>query len=410
MSCLGPNYNPVPPRVWSRVQNRCTFDTNPPLFTGLNKITNKANILQYKKNSSNLTQKQRYSQIAKGMWTNRTTTWATQTETYSNPNVLNLQQINYDVIPIPEELDPYGCVKNFIKDGGILIGNTYVNPCTDEVIKKTFVQQCYPTTCSDVPGTPILLCWNGRLQPWYPKSSVMQTMNNSTDKWPINYKFLKSAYANLPSGTVIPSASELRGRTRNFLSSFDINPELPLSSYIYNGVGTVNVTAVNSTANLTGNANVMSTLSTLNTNSTTMNVNNINIDPSLTPNVLNFATISAADPKDLSLNTSSSSYTDLYNNRSYTIPYSGIFAAESTTGNTVIALPETIPNWKDVTIVNKTDFGLFIVVSNAVQSINNYFFAPSGEQIMTLAINNVGQFKYIDNPTTGIGSWIVNVF
>ena len=66
-------YNPVPPRVWSRVQNPCTFDVN-----NLNtdyaraeydrQMLLKGNILQYKKNSSNLTKKQRYTQIAKGMW------------------------------------------------------------------------------------------------------------------------------------------------------------------------------------------------------------------------------------------------------------------------------------------------------------------------------------------------------
>ena len=34
MSCLGPGYNPVPPRAWSRVQNVCsTIDEN---FNSLN--------------------------------------------------------------------------------------------------------------------------------------------------------------------------------------------------------------------------------------------------------------------------------------------------------------------------------------------------------------------------------------
>lgn len=414
MSCLGPNYNPVPPRAWSRVENRCAFDENVPLFRNLNQILKKGNILQYKKNSSNLTQKQRYSQIAKGKWTNRTTTWASQTQTTSNPNTLNLQQVDYEVIPIPEDLqrpNEYGCINTFIKDGGTLLGNTYVNPCTDEVIKKTYVNQCNPSTCSDVPGRPVLLCWKESLQTWYPKSSIGQKMTNSGNKWPVNYKLLKSAYTNLPSGTYIPSASALRSQINQRLSTFAAQPNPSLATTIYSGVSNVNVSTANALLNsISGDANVTSNLSTLNTQNTTMNVSNINIDPSLTPHTLNFATISAANPVDLSLNTTSSTYEELVANQSYQIPYSGIFVAESTTDETVIELPLTIPNWKDVTIVNKTDYGIYVVVANAAQSINNYFFAPSGEKSIVLARGNVGQFKFVDNVSTGIGSWIVNVF
>ena len=102
MSCLGPYYLPIPPREWSRVQNQCTYFTGEPPKT-INvpllgstvpfpllyyqvALINKGNVLQYKKNSSNLTNAQRYSQIAKGMWTNRNTTWATQSDKYSNPS------------------------------------------------------------------------------------------------------------------------------------------------------------------------------------------------------------------------------------------------------------------------------------------------------------------------------------
>ena len=30
MSCLGPGYNPNPQRAWSRVQNVCTYNLDPP--------------------------------------------------------------------------------------------------------------------------------------------------------------------------------------------------------------------------------------------------------------------------------------------------------------------------------------------------------------------------------------------
>ena len=117
MSCLGPNYNPNPPRLWSRVENNCIFqnendyDPNELIYVPALKryvtagnlnfqlaVLRKGNILQYKKNSSNITKNQRYAQIARGNWTNRTTTWATQTETYTNPNTNMLQRVNYSSI------------------------------------------------------------------------------------------------------------------------------------------------------------------------------------------------------------------------------------------------------------------------------------------------------------------------
>ena len=57
------SYNPIPPRVWSRVQNRCLFEQG---LTTETRILAKGNVLQYKKNSSNLTKQQKYSQISKG--------------------------------------------------------------------------------------------------------------------------------------------------------------------------------------------------------------------------------------------------------------------------------------------------------------------------------------------------------
>jgi hypothetical protein len=168
-----------------------------------NKLLYKGNILQYKKNTSNLTKSQRYSQICKGMWTNRTKSYATQTQTYTNPNTSNLKQVNFANVPtngnityIPGPFNfnipaPNGCTIDTIKEGGSLLCNTVVNPCTDEVIETTTVLECYPTSCSDVPGPIIDLCWNSNLDTWYPRQNL--TMNNSTDKWPEGYKGLVSA-------------------------------------------------------------------------------------------------------------------------------------------------------------------------------------------------------------------------
>ena len=214
MSCLGPGYNPQPPRAWSRVEDLCALTTSTTSSgTVLSPVTNtqvplgayyydvqminKGNVLQYKKNSSSLTKKQRYSQIAKGQWVNRTKTWATQSDTYSNPNMTSLKRVNYTVVPLPfGVIDPCGCPTTTYQNGGNLVCNQTVNPCTNQVTETTFVPRCNPSTDSNVPGKIQALCWNNRLQTWYPRQRY--TMNNSTNKWPQNYKLFRSANA-IPS-------------------------------------------------------------------------------------------------------------------------------------------------------------------------------------------------------------------
>jgi hypothetical protein len=200
-------YNPNPPRVWSRVQNQCSviaYKNNDPASNSNfakaeyeKQMLLKGNILQYKKNSSNLTKKQRYTQIAKGMWTNRTKTWATQSDTYSNPNTTSLLRVNYTILDPSNNTfsnppNPFGCPTTVIQDGGNLVCNVVVDPCTQEVIKKTKSQQlCNPTTDSNVPGKIQPLCWNDGTQTWYPRQRYI--MPTSGTKWPQGYKGFTSA-------------------------------------------------------------------------------------------------------------------------------------------------------------------------------------------------------------------------
>lgn len=226
MSCLGIDYNPVPPRAWSRVENKCSqiTDSSGTILSPLTgtyvplgvyyedaQMISKGNILQYKKNSSSLTKKQRYSQIAKGMWTNRTKTWASQSEKYTNPNTSSLRRVNYVVLPLPIGVeDPFGCpnITTYF-DGGNLICNQVVNPCTNEVIETIpAVPNCYPSSDSDVPGKITPLCWNNRIATWYPRQRL--TMNNSTDKWPQNYKLFKSAVT-IPTSSSTGTGSTTKG-------------------------------------------------------------------------------------------------------------------------------------------------------------------------------------------------------
>ena len=102
MPYLGSDYNPKPPREWYRFENQCAYSDAPIQIQNcqayLLDVLKKGNVLQYKKNSSNITKQQRYAQIAKGMWTNRTTTWATQTQSYTNPNTGSLKRVGYNNI------------------------------------------------------------------------------------------------------------------------------------------------------------------------------------------------------------------------------------------------------------------------------------------------------------------------
>jgi len=220
------SYNPIPTRVWSRVQNPCTFivpgDQYLSAFIPLTghtvtqgeadyemKQLYKGNILQYKGNSAMFTKSQKYSQLARGAGPNRRKVFATQTETYSNPNTTGLLRQNFVIYPFPNEIvgapnnksgpfaygipNPDGCSGDSIQDGGTLVYGTYVNPCSNQIIKKCDTSTatiCNPASASNVPG-PSFLCWNRKAQSWFPKPRYF--MNNSTDKWPINYKGFVSA-------------------------------------------------------------------------------------------------------------------------------------------------------------------------------------------------------------------------
>ena len=243
-------YNPVPSRVWSRVQNQCTYDSsnNNELRTVYmpltkqtvslaqadyeNKLLLKGNILQYKNNSSNLTKNQRYTKIATGMWTNRTKTWATQSDKYTNPNITSLQRVNYSILnpsnnAFSNPPSPFNCPSKIILDGGNLICNTTVNPCSGEIIKRTQSQRlCNPTSSSDVPGPIQELCWNDGYPTWYPKQRYIMT--NSENKFPQGYKGFVSA--------ISPDAPVLMGDlpTNNIVSlswTFKDNVCVPISSF-----------------------------------------------------------------------------------------------------------------------------------------------------------------------------------
>ena len=96
-----------------------TFLTDPVIA-----MRRKAEILNYKKNSSNLTKQQYYALLAKGNGPAAKRAWGTQGDAYTNPNSSGLQQ-----------------------DGNVILCNT------NQII-------CAPTSSSDVPGPVMQLCYN----------------------------------------------------------------------------------------------------------------------------------------------------------------------------------------------------------------------------------------------------------
>ena len=252
------SYNPIPPRVWSRVQDKCSTNTDTsqlvyvPLTNSYETLSKfnydkqmllKGNVLQYKNNSSNLTKKQRYTQIAKGQWTGRRKCFAAQSETYTNPNTSSFQRVNYVNIPFPNNIvgapnnvsgpfqydvpNPFGCNTTVLEDGGSLVGNTYVNPCTQEVVRTTYNQPCNLTTASDVPGPVQALCWDPKVATWYPRQRYI--MPTSGTKWPEGYKGLVSAVTPIPPVLSLDAVSLCP-----IVLSWTFNNCLPISNfYIY---------------------------------------------------------------------------------------------------------------------------------------------------------------------------------
>jgi hypothetical protein len=168
------NYNIDSQREWSRVQSfysttsvqyneYSVYDTLtkqkiPPVEADFNQqILLKANILQYKKNSSNLTKKQKYSQISKGILSNKNKEIGTNNK-YSS--------IRYELINHSDS------------SSTSLICNTFENHSIND---------------SDVPGfsKPNVvkeLTWDSRINTWYPRQKLK--MNNSGNKSQVNYNLI----------------------------------------------------------------------------------------------------------------------------------------------------------------------------------------------------------------------------
>jgi hypothetical protein len=133
----------TPVRYWSRVTPSCVTSVDRKTLD----MRRKAEILKYNDNSSKMTKKQQYAALAKHGGPGKKKVWATQSETYTNPNTQNL---------------PRG-------DGNTLI-------CSQNKRK------CAPTTASDVPGKVKKLCMEENVP--LTRYRVQRTYRGGGEKWP----------------------------------------------------------------------------------------------------------------------------------------------------------------------------------------------------------------------------------
>ena len=212
----------------------------------------KANVLQYDytHNTNKLTKNQIYALICQGKWTT-TKTYATQSDTFTDPNNNYLKRVNYDVInaetgaqtnepitcpsynpqpyanTLPSNNGTPSVVPNIlpppqpkpsknkfilpvivpvvntpkhinIPDGGNLIIGTIENICTGEskIVCTIDPIICFPSSYSDVPpenGVDKYLCSTKGSATWLASSGINTSSAVDGNKFPINYKGLVSA-------------------------------------------------------------------------------------------------------------------------------------------------------------------------------------------------------------------------
>ena len=387
-------YNPTPTKVWNRVQNSCSLNLTS-FVNPQQQMLYKGNILQYKGNSSSITKNQRYAQIAKGKWTSRKKSWATQSVTYSNPNTSNLLRVNYSVIPTDTIND---CSLNTIFNGGSLICSTIANSCTNEIIKQNnnSILSCNLTSDSDVPGPLKVLCWNNSLPTYFPRQTYKMT--SVGNKFPVNYKGLISAI------TPIPPILSLSGFTSTSISLFwsfnNNNCIIPISSYnIYQNGQIINnvpftemsITISNLISSITYNFYITSLSNTIeslpsNTITSTSPIEEIPIVLPINNGNNNTNNNTTNNTNTYEINTTNLTYSITISNPMYTH-----YIIES---NTNIILPTQLYDQTEFSILNNTQTIITISTNNPnILIFNSPYNPPDG--LNTFLINSNQYIKII---------------
>ena len=211
-------YFTTPTISWSRYQNNCSVilnsvpDESENVFehpiTGemVNYATyiealqyiKKGNILQYRKNAMELPARRRYSYLMQGFGPSRTKQYATQTATYTNPNTRSLKRVGYTTVPATSAILYAEGINNCgndetMKDGGFMLCNITVDPCSDEVIQTRTNDPIIATqSSSDVPSNgSSKLFWSNKVKTWNSRPKRHMLFASST--FPQGFKGFTSA-------------------------------------------------------------------------------------------------------------------------------------------------------------------------------------------------------------------------
>ena len=168
-ACGGVGYVPIPPRTWSRAQGNncpncasnygyhvCSLSPGRVFSTYELDQRRKVEILKYKKNSAQMSRAQQYSMASRNALT-RKKAWATQTQTYTNPNVDNLPEVQ---IPINGVMSTVGL---------------QCNPSNDP---------CGLTSGCDDPGPVIQLCYDPSVPLYNYKPQITYSDGDSSYVFP----------------------------------------------------------------------------------------------------------------------------------------------------------------------------------------------------------------------------------
>ena len=150
-------------RFWSRAVGDCVCPQTPGASCSVSSqaldMRRKAEIFKYKGNSAQLTKKQKLAQMVKGNGPNGKKVWATQSETYTNPNIKGLPQSGQPpVSPADLSVPPYSLV------------------CPGTTIN------CAPTSNNDTPGPQMLICMDKNVP--LTRYKVQRTYAAGNTKWP----------------------------------------------------------------------------------------------------------------------------------------------------------------------------------------------------------------------------------
>lgn len=307
-------------------------------------------------------------------------------------------------VPVSTLTDPFNCPNFTFKDGGSLVCSTYENPCTGEVVERTFQPNYYPTSDSDVPGPIKYLYWDPRLQTWFPRERL--TMSNSLNKWPINYKLFKSAiHPGAPKLEIV--SSTINSVELAWTIDGNDNRCFPVSKFSIFVDNSLYKTIVNSTDYTT-------TLSGLNNGPYDIYIIGILSGNSSPPSniVVYNNEIVVKSSVDADNKTYSDNVTDL-SNQITDIASGNATVVNTTSGNNIfnskndyyiientnntsnaISLPDYLitENNKTITIVNKTP-DILTILSTA--PMYNILYAPDGNNILEVPTNGTANLRYI---------------